>query len=111
MDNPITDTPYQRTDITQLSEDQLHALIAALQSRRLRARKQFEEAEVLKHKALTDRTRKQIIDVVAMIASDLKTLDKTFDRITKRLAKIEALKRVVRMEHIEAANDESTNGT
>lgn len=106
----IADAPYQRTDITQLTEDQLVHLVAAIQARRLKARKSYEEAQVLKLKALTEKTRIAITHVLATIQKDLEALDKIHDRITKRMAKIEGLKNAIRVEEIEAEH-EGPNGT
>ena len=107
---PITDTPYQRTDLTQLTEDQLVHLVASIQARRLKARKAYEEAQVLKLQALTEKTRTEIAHVLSLIQKDLNALDKVHDRITKRMAKIEGLKNVIRVEQIEAEH-EGPNGT
>jgi hypothetical protein len=86
------DTPTQRANVEQLTDDECDVLLFGIRERRLRAFTVYSEAQELKQKARNMKTREQIQKFLDMFNKELKAADKAIEKLEARALKIRALR-------------------
>lgn len=90
MNDPTTgDTPTHRRTISEMSDDELFELIKAKRQRL----QELQKERVKKYRAdaakiSTDRMHKQYLKNIEMLEKEIDKVDKFFDKIEARLAKV-----------------------
>ena len=86
------DTPIELTNISEMSNDDLDALIVGIQERRMKPVRIYTENQMLKAQArkmgLEKKTEKQF----EMFEKELKRVDKAIEALEKRALNIRALR-------------------
>ena len=86
------DTPIKLTDISEMSDKELDAMIYNIRERRLKPVRDFEELSTLKAAALKQNLGKQLTRQLDMFEKELARADKALEKIEVRAIKLRALK-------------------
>jgi hypothetical protein len=86
------DTPIKLTDISEMSDEDLDALIYNIRDRRLKPVRDFEELSALKTEAIKQDLNKQLTRQLTMFEKELSRVNKALEKIELRSIKLRALK-------------------
>ena len=86
------DTPIKLTNISEMSDKELDAMIYNIRERRLKPVRDFEELSTLKAAALKQNLGKQLTRQLDMFEKELARADKALEKIEVRAIKLRALK-------------------
>ena len=86
------DTPIKLTNISEMSDKELDAMIYNIRERRLKPVLDFEELSTLKAEALKQNLGKQLTRQLEMFEKELARADKALEKIEVRAIKLRALK-------------------
>ena len=85
------DTPIKLTNISEMSDKELDAMIYNIRERRLKPVRDFEELSTLKAAALKQNLGKQLTRQLDMFEKELARADKALEKIEVRAIKLRAL--------------------
>jgi len=86
------DTPIKLTNISEMSDKELDAMIYNIRERRLKPVRDFEELSTLKAEALKQNLGKQLTRQLEMFEKELARAEKALEKIEVRAIKLRALK-------------------
>ena len=86
------DTPTNKVNILEMSDQDLVAFITGILEGRLKAVKIFEETELLREQARKLQLDKTLDHELKMCTKELAQLDKVIEKVEKRTIKLRALR-------------------
>ena len=86
------DTPIKLTNISEMSDEELDALIHNIRERRLKPVRDYEELSALKAEAIKQDLGKQLTRQLDMFEKELARVDRALDKVEIRAIKLRALK-------------------
>tara|TARA_R100000656_G_scaffold123991_1_gene101231 strand:+ start:1048 stop:1335 length:288 start_codon:yes stop_codon:yes gene_type:complete len=86
------DTPIKLTNISEMSDEELDALIHNIRERRLKPVRDYEELSTLKAEAIKQDLGKQLTRQLDMFEKELARVDRALDKVEVRAIKLRALK-------------------
>tara|TARA_R100000008_G_scaffold79857_2_gene61848 strand:- start:459 stop:758 length:300 start_codon:yes stop_codon:yes gene_type:complete len=86
------DTPIKLANISEMSDEDLDAMIHNIRERRLKPVRDYEELSALKAEAIKQNLGKQLSKQLEMFEKELGRVDRALEKIEGRAIKLRALK-------------------
>lgn len=86
------DTPVNRVDVSQLSDDELDNIITEKRERRLQLVRHYEALMAVKAAAEQEKLSATIEKQMEMFQKELERVDKAIDKLEQRATKLRALR-------------------
>jgi len=81
-----------RQDITEMSDDEIDALLVPIRERRLKMAVLHRQALELKEEKARGKAREKLGDQIRMLEKELASMDKLIEKLDKRVLNIRALR-------------------
>lgn len=89
------DTPVHRATISEMSTDQIEALVDSMRERRMRSYNAYEIAKAAKEKMKLEKDKQRYDKLLDMFERKIESVDKALDVMSKYLTELKVLELVL----------------